>query len=587
LDASIPQPSVEALQQQGSRRWRWVVAVGIVVIVAIITASVAFMLSGASGASKSLTAGNAPSNTIAFVDLRTDLPGDQHQKLADFMSHFPGFADRAQFDNAFDEFLNRITSQISPDLTYTSAFKAWTTGEISIAVTDLGPVPATSTQATEIYNLNVGDLNPLTSLAPVAEPSTSAKGALIVALKDRAAGEAWVSSEASKAGYTFKTSPYAGTTLYESTSGTEPVAYAFTDKVLIAGSTDAVKAGLDAPQKGSLASNSNYQTAMKSLHGDSVARFYVDGKALLDWAIQALGSQASSYGLSGVNFNASASWLAGSVRAESNDVVVEMTAPGSSAKPANRQSDLASQLPGSTVAVVESHSLGSGLATTFEAMAKTGPTADRDTAQQVLDALDTIGGIDWLGDTDVVVTKDGSDFGGGLVVKTPDASTASSKKVMLTNLLSLAGSGLSAYDLAMSSSEETYKGTTITLYSFTSTGASALPTAVKIGIATKGDLLIAGYEDGFIKQVLDTAPDTSLAAQGDYKKVMAVAGTSNTGFAYVDVAALVDEIGVALYPTDPAYYNLNYKPYVEHVEGIAYSMVDGKTVVLRIVVTVK
>jgi hypothetical protein len=49
------------------------------------------------------------------------------------MSHFPGFKDRAQFDTALDELLNRLTSAVSPDLTYTSAFKPWMEGEVSIA----------------------------------------------------------------------------------------------------------------------------------------------------------------------------------------------------------------------------------------------------------------------------------------------------------------------------------------------------------------------------------------------------------------------------------------------------------------------
>jgi hypothetical protein len=93
------------------------------------TAGRRFVLSGGAGA-KSLTASVAPKDTIAFLEVRTDLPGDQHAKLADFMSHFPGFKDRAQFDTALDELLNRLTSAVSPDLTYTSAFKPWMEGEV-------------------------------------------------------------------------------------------------------------------------------------------------------------------------------------------------------------------------------------------------------------------------------------------------------------------------------------------------------------------------------------------------------------------------------------------------------------------------
>ena len=183
-------------QATRGRKLRWVVAIAVVTVVTLVSAAGVFFLSGGGGAAKSLTAGNAPQETLVFVDFRTDLPGDQHQKLADFMTHFPGFKDRAQFENAFDELLNRVTSQISPELTYTSAFKAWTSGEISIAVTDLG--------------LTAG-------LISGAAP----QGALIVSLKDRDAAEAWVASEAARRGLIFTASTYAGTTLHQAGSGAD------------------------------------------------------------------------------------------------------------------------------------------------------------------------------------------------------------------------------------------------------------------------------------------------------------------------------------------------------------------------------
>jgi hypothetical protein len=100
--AGSPEPRLEPMGETwaagvgpvkvGSRssRFRWAIAFGVVLCVALVTAAGAFVLSGAGGAAKSLTAGSAPKATIMFADLRTDLPGDQHQKLADFMSHFPG-----------------------------------------------------------------------------------------------------------------------------------------------------------------------------------------------------------------------------------------------------------------------------------------------------------------------------------------------------------------------------------------------------------------------------------------------------------------------------------------------------------------
>src|SRR5664280_2039028 len=176
-----------------SKRLRWGIAGVIVVAVVVATAAGAFALSGAAG-SKSLTASLAPKNAVAFLEVRTDLPGDQHARLADFMSHFPGFKDRAQFDNALDEVLNKLTSQVSPDLRYSSAFKPWMEGEVSIAVTEVDSVVPTLLPSDMSYKL----------------PAAVA----IFALKDRAAAESWVTSELSRNAMKTESAAYAGTTLY-------------------------------------------------------------------------------------------------------------------------------------------------------------------------------------------------------------------------------------------------------------------------------------------------------------------------------------------------------------------------------------
>jgi hypothetical protein len=50
---------------------------------------------------------------------------------------------------------------------------------------------------------------------------------------------------------------------------------------------------------------------------------------------------------------------------------------------------------------------------------------------------------------------------------------------------------------------------------------------------------------------------------------------------------VADELGQALFPANPSYYNLNYKPYVDHVGGAAFTEIDGSTVTLRLVFTAK
>jgi hypothetical protein len=543
-----------------SGRLRWAVALGVVLIVSLVTLGGAFVLSGAGGSARSLTAGNAPKSTVMFVDLRTDLPGDQHQKLADFMSHFPGFKDRAQFDGAFDDILNRITGSISPDLNYTSAFKSWTTGELSVALTGMG--------------------NSTTTTPP--------SGVVIVSLKDRAAGEAWVNSEVAKTGLTFTAQDYAGAKLYVATktATTDPTAaYAFTDKVLLLGTVEAVKAGLDAPAQGSLADNVDYQAAMRALSGDSIATFYIDPQAMAEQGASAFsgvaGMAMGGAGLSSMmGVDSMPAWMVGSVRAEADHMTVEITMPkpAGTPSPGNRETVLASEMPGSTVGMFEIHSVGEFVNDELKAVSGSSDAATvKDAIKQVQDALTRVGGIDWLGDADVVLTKTGPTYGGGIVVKTPDTDTATAKKAMLTNLIALAGGSM-----GITSADETYKGTTITRI----TVPNGSGTPLEFSIAIKNDLIVAGYEDSFVKSVLDATANTSLAASANYQTAMAAVGTSNAADGYFDISAVADQIGQT-FSGNASYYNLNYKPYVDHIGGAAFAEIDGSTVVLRLVVTAK
>ncbi|HEY1168320.1 MAG TPA: DUF3352 domain-containing protein [Candidatus Limnocylindrales bacterium] len=544
-----------------SRRLRWGIAAAVVLCVVVATAAGAFVLSGASGV-KSLTATIAPKNSLAFLEVRTDLPGDQHANLADFMSHFPGFEDRAQFDNALDELLNQLTSAVSPDLTYSSAFKPWMEGEVSVAVTDLGTADTSTFRP----------------------PSAVA----IFALQDRAAAESWVTSELARIDITAASQSYAGTTLYTTGSGTDAGAYAFTDQDLLLGTIDAVKAALDSKTNGSLADNANYQAAMNSLSGDSLARFYLDPRAVVGYELDSyngiaqaiLGAGASPLATLGVSPQEAPAWIAGSIRAESSDMVVDVVMPSTASTGiGNHTSALASALPASTVGVLEVHSIGKLVSDELSALRAKAPAGSATTIQSVQDALARFGGIDWLGDGVAVVTKDGSTYGGGLVAQAADASTASAKVALLTNLAALTGGSLN-----ISSRRETYKGVDITLISIPG-GTRGIP--VTIAVAARGNLIVAGYTDAFVKAVIDTSTSTSLASQPDYSTVMAAAGLSNLASFYVDIPALEDAVGQAVFAASPSRWTLDYKPYFDHIGGVGYSVVDGNAVILRLVVTAK
>jgi hypothetical protein len=553
-DGWAPGVSPVTVVPSRSHRGRWAIAGAVVLIVALLTAGGAFVLAGAGG-QKSLTAGVAPKNAIAFLETRVDLPGDQHAKLADFMSHFPGFQDRAQFNTALDELLSRLTFA-GANLSYTTDFKPWMQGEVSVALVNEGP------------NASTGVV-------------------VIFAVKDRAGAEKWAASQLARAGTSFTNEDYAGTKIYATGAGMNDEAYAVTDQDLFIGTTPGVKSALDSKANGSLADNAKYQAAMKSLSGDSLARLFVDTGSIASLtSVSAMGAMASFGGMMQAGAPSVLStmdvpaWIAGSIRAESDRAVVTITMPRTAASNlgiANHSSTLASRLPGSTVAVSETHSIGKIIGGVIPMLqSQSGMTASGEMAQ-VTGVLSKIGGTDWIGDGAEVLTKDGSTYGGGIVVEAPDSAAAAVKESSITNLVALAGA-----TLQVTSRDEAYKGVTVTLITVPADVTGGMP--IEIAVAAKDNLIVAGYTDAFVKAVIDTTPSNSLASQADYSNVMAQAGSSNEQSFYVNVPAVEDQIG-QMY--SPARWASDYKPYFDHLGGVAGSVIDGDTVTLRIVISAR
>jgi hypothetical protein len=244
----------------------------------------------------------------------------------------------------------------------------------------------------------------------------------------------------------------------------------------------------------------------------------------------------------------------------------------------NHTSRLAPVLPGSTVGVFEIHSIGKLVLNGISALQSQLPASSANPVQGIKDGLAAIGGLDWLGDGVAVVTRDGSTYGGGLVAEATDASTAASK-VALVRIATLANGSLH-----ITTRDETYKGVDITVLSIPE-GSGGAP--LEIAVAAKDNLILAGYTDAFVKSVIDTTSSTSLAAQSDYSTVMAAAGASNQQSFYVNVPALEDQIGQAIFVASPSRWTVDYKPYFDHIGGVGYSVAGGNTVILRFVVTAK
>jgi len=261
---------------------------------------------------------------------------------------------------------------------------------------------------------------------------------------------------------------------------------------------------------------------------------------------------------------------------------------------ANHMSVLATKLPPTTVAAAEIHDLASilGILTTT-LRDNAGAQSGQDQIDQALKAL---GGLDalvgWMGDTSVAVirTQGPFDMAAGLVIQAKDADAASTKLLQLKNLVSLVG-GASGISI----SDETYNGTTITVIDAGEVSRltkQPLPgvapgARLQLAVAQKGDIVIAGIGDAFVKAVLDTRPGASLADRDIYRDAMDQAGASNTGQLFVDLATVLDLV-VSRMPADQLKrYQADLRPYLLPLRAFAASASAGDPSRIRIVITVK
>ena len=116
-------------------RGRWIAAIAVVALVIGASAAIALALTASSG--QSTVVGYVPADSIAYVEVRLDLPGDQRAELAEFLSKFPGFADQAALETKLDEVLDELLQQATDgQQTFSTDIKPWFDGEIAVALGD-------------------------------------------------------------------------------------------------------------------------------------------------------------------------------------------------------------------------------------------------------------------------------------------------------------------------------------------------------------------------------------------------------------------------------------------------------------------
>src|SRR5262245_24255075 len=262
-----PSAAPPAPRRRGRAGLRWLVAiVGIVVIVASSPAIVALAAGGAGVTAVAM--GYVPTTTVSYTEARLVLPGDQKQKLGEFLkTAFPGFDDQSQLDVKLDELLDRLTKTATDGKhTWSTEIAPWFGGQVGVAMDP--PDPSAMTQVMSVTGtVGAAGGQVATTTSGATTPGMTrlgsiSNGLMVITVKDRAKAEAWLATVLDQA--STNTSDYNGAKLYVNadTGSGRPMALAVTDKVLLCGSEAGVKAAVDTNGNGTFASQEDVKAAL-------------------------------------------------------------------------------------------------------------------------------------------------------------------------------------------------------------------------------------------------------------------------------------------------------------------------------------
>jgi hypothetical protein len=590
--AAVPVPTDPALEAgrapRPRDRVRWLAAASLIVVVVRATAAVTLMLTGSTA--PSTVQGYVPADSVMYGEMRLDLPGDQRQKLGQFLSKFPGFADQAALDTKLDEVLDRLVAQGTHDKqTYTKDVKPWFDGEVAFAV---GPIPS----------------------APATDPAAMAKAAralLILSIKDEAVARSWFTATLGEAGVSGTPQDYAGTqlTVFDSPKpGGPQAAYAITGgKVAVVGDVASVKAAIDTRGAGALAKTPSFTAAKAALTGDDLGFMVIDMKSLVDASTRLSGTLASAPPLSDALRKLVPDWAAMRLRVEGDALVADGVYPHVAALPGakeNRANGVAAYAPASTIALVAGNDLGRSVLD-WIALYRAEPSL-ADAFKQIDQAANFLGGLDqavgWLGDTGIVVARAGDGIEGGLISIPADTAGGQRLLTTLRSFVQLGGT-----QAGMTTRDEPYAGETITILDLGTVRGlagvagsmggvpvdpSALPDDhVEIAYTATDKVVVIGSSPEFVQHVLDAGSGANLAKEARFSALLGRVGATHNGVQFVDLAAirgLVEHSMASASAADRANYDTSIKPFLTPFDAlIAAGAVGGELDQAHLLVTVK
>ena len=535
-------------------RLRWFVAGLVTVLVVGVTAAATLLVTG-QGSGSSLV-GYIDNSSVMYLEARLDLPGDQRQKLGQFLSKFPGFDDQSILDRKLDEALDQLIDRSTQGKqNWSTKIKPWFGGEIALG-------------------FGVGSTQ-----KPGGIPEF--RGLVAIEAKDGTAAMAWLKNALT--GTSTATQTYNGTELLIIGSSSEKGAAAIADgKALLVGDEASVRKALDSHGNGTFAASESYKQARAALTRDHLGLVVIDMASYTDLINRYAPSGAGTSLPSAVR-DLLPKWMAMALRAESDAIGLEVAIPHLAATDVgdNRPSEILPHLPASTIAVADGRDLAANAKKMLD-LYRDMPGFD-EAIKELDKGLAQVGGFDaaigWIRDGALVVRRDGSTVDGGLVILPSDVAKAQGVLSSLRNLGALGGA-----QLGIKISDESYNGATITtidagnlkdLLAASGAGSMLGPNVpagrLKFAYTVTDKLVIAGVGDHFVKAVLDTKAGSSLADDARFKAATERAGSSNRGLTYVDIAAARELVEGLVPAGERAEYEKNYKPYLLALQALVVS----------------
>jgi hypothetical protein len=558
-----PQGTSQGAGAPRGSRARWLAAAGIVALIVAVTALATLSLTGSSPAST--VVGYVPADSVAYGELRLDLPGDQRQEVGEFLSKFPGFADQAALETKLDEVLDRLLAEgTEGKQTYSRDIKPWFDGELAFS---MGPLPAD---------------------ASALEAADRARAVVLLSIKDEALARTWFTNTLAEMGVTGTQETYQGVELTLFSTPEKPggeAAIALVDgKVALVGDVTSVKAAIDTAGAGQLAKSDEFIAAKAAMAGDDLGFVFVDLRTILDAALELTESMASAPPVSDALAALVPQWAAFRLRVEGDALVMDGAMPHVEAAPGpneNHTNGVAAYAPPSTLFLAAGNDYGAtlreGIALYRDDPALAEVFEGIDEAAALLGGLE--GSVGWMGDTGIVVAREGDSIEGGIVSIPADAAAG---RQLLTTLRSFAALAGGQYGISVR--DEDHAGTTITIIDLGTArdlaglaaglggipvpddAASELPDGhIEISYAATDGVVVIGSGPDFVRHVLDAGAGQSLADDARFTGLIGRVGASHTGVSFVDIAAvrgLVEGLLTEATPEERAEYETSMKPFL-------------------------